>query len=109
MVTVKSSHVEFRFYRPGAQHVNVVGDFTGWREDQVPMHQTTEGYWQADVSLPGGCFRFRYLADGQWYTDYAAFGIEPGPFGPVGIIYVPSGSQTEREETPCLPTKSHKN
>jgi 1,4-alpha-glucan branching enzyme len=109
MVTVKDSHVEFRFIRPGARHVDVVGDFTGWREDQVHMHQTPEGYWEADVDLPSGCFRFRYVADGQWYTDYAAFGIESGPFGPVSIVCVPSGHQTEREETSCLPARLHKN
>ncbi len=109
MVTVKGSRVEFRFIRPGARHVNVVGDFTGWREDEVPMQQIAEGCWQASVRLPSGCFRFRYVADGQWYTDYAAFGIEPGPFGPVGIVYVPSGTQIQKEETSCLPAKSHKN
>jgi 1,4-alpha-glucan branching enzyme len=109
MVTVKGSQVEFRFLRPSAHAVMVVGDFTGWREDQVPMYRTEGGYWRADISLPSGCFRFRYVADGQWYTDFAAFGIEPGPFGPVGIVYVPSGPQPEPEETSCLHEKSHKN
>ena len=109
MVTVKDSHVEFQFFRPGAHRVTVVGDFTGWREDQVPMQKTPDGCWHASIRLPGGCFRFRYIADGQWYTDYAAFGIEPGPFGPVGIVYVPSGPHIQSEETPCLPARSQKN
>jgi 1,4-alpha-glucan branching enzyme len=109
MVTVKDAYVEFRFLRPSAHEVCVVGDFTGWRQDEVPMRRTAKGYWQAKVRLPQGCFRFRYVADGQWFTDFAAFGVEPGPFGPVGIIYVPSGPQTKNEETPCLPAKSHTN
>jgi 1,4-alpha-glucan branching enzyme len=103
MVTVKSKFVEFEFFRPHAHEVHIVGDFNGWRNDQLPMHQTADGHWQARVRLPEGVFRFRYFADGQWYTDYAAFGVEPGPYGPVGIVYVPSGSRQRGEETSCLP------
>lgn len=109
MVTVNRSFVEFRFLRPGAKQVHLVGDFTGWRPGELPMHRTAQGYWSARVQLPGGCFRFRYCADGQWFTDFAAFGIEPGPYGPVGIVYVPSRPPHEREETSCLPAKPHRN
>jgi 1,4-alpha-glucan branching enzyme len=102
MVRVSKSGVEFSFFRPGAREVFVVGDFTGWRHDQVPMKRNARGYWKARIRLPNGTFRFRYYADGQWYTDYAAFGIEPGPYGPVGIVYVPPEPEANREETPCL-------
>lgn len=90
MVTVKGEAVEFRFFRPNAERVHVVGDFNGWRVDGLPMERSPQGYWQARLRLPAGTFRFRYYADGQWYTDFASFGIEPGPYGPVGIVYVPS-------------------
>jgi 1,4-alpha-glucan branching enzyme len=109
MVLVKGGRVEFQFFRPSAREVHVVGDFTGWRAGEVLMEKSDQGYWRATVRLPGGCFRFRYVADGQWFTDYAAFGIEPGPYGPVGILYVPPGPQPESEETSCLPEKSHTN
>jgi len=105
MVTVKSKYVEFMFLRPSAHRVHLVGDFNGWQSDQLPMLRTSEGYWQARLRLPSGTFRFRYYADGQWFTDYASFGVEPGPYGPVGIVYVPSGSEHTREETPCLQEK----
>jgi 1,4-alpha-glucan branching enzyme len=119
MVTVNRSFVEFRFLHPGAKQVHLVGDFTSWRSGELPMHRAAKGYWSTRVQLPGGCFRFRYCADGQWFTDFAAFGIEPGPDGPIGIVYVPSGPQQERavplaagrakEVTSCLPAKSHTN
>jgi 1,4-alpha-glucan branching enzyme len=35
MVTVKGDWVEFRFYRPQAGSVDVVGDFNGWQEGQL--------------------------------------------------------------------------
>ncbi len=108
MVTIKDSCVEFRFFRPSAKQVHIVGDFNGWRPDQLPMRRTAQGFWEAKVRLPGGTFRFRYYADGQWFTDFAAFGIEPGPYGPVGIVYVPSGPQ-HKEETTCLLAKQPAN
>jgi 1,4-alpha-glucan branching enzyme len=90
MVTVKKRSVEFRFLRPGAARVSVAGDFNGWHEGEMPMKRAKSGFWQAELRLPPGAFRFRYCADGKWYTDFAAFGVEPGPYGPVSIVYVPS-------------------
>ena len=90
MVTVKKQGVEFRFLRPNATRVNLAGDFNGWSPDDVPMERLASGFWEAELRLPPGVFRFRYCADGQWYTDFAAFGVEPGPYGFVSIVYVPS-------------------
>jgi 1,4-alpha-glucan branching enzyme len=101
MVTVRGRWAEFRFLRPGATRVDVVGDFTSWRPGELPMHRSADGAWQARVRLPAGMFRFRYWADGQAFTDYAAFGVEPGPEGPVAVVYVPSDTQPEREVTSC--------
>ena len=41
------------------------------------------------MKLPAGEFRFRYCADGEWFADYAAFGVEPGRFGLDSIVRVP--------------------
>jgi len=101
MVTVKDACVEFQFRRPGAKHVSIAGDFNGWQQDQLAMEPGPDGVWRAKLRLPEGRFRFRYCADGQWFTDFAAFGVEPGPYGPVGIVYVPSGPQ-QKEDTACL-------
>lgn len=93
MVTVKGRCVEFQFRRPSARRVYLAGDFNGWQQDQLAMKPGPDGVWRAHLRLPEGRFRFRYWADGQWFTDFAAFGVEPGPYGPVGIVYVPSGPQ----------------
>lgn len=98
MVIVNDKTVEFRFFRPEAKDVHVVGDFTGWRCGEIRMAQTREGYWKAQVRLPAGVFRFRYFADGQWFTDYAAFGVEYGPFGVDSVLRVlPQGEHGEEE------------
>lgn len=92
MVTVNGSNVEFRFYRPQASQVWLVGDFSDWRDGVIPMRRLPDGYWQASLLLEPGLFRFRYQADGQWFTDYAAFGIEQGRYGPDSVIRVAVGA-----------------
>ncbi len=88
MVTVKGEWVEFRFFRPGARRVTLAGDFNNWRDDEVAMRDEGNGYWSARLRLPVGEFRFRYVADGAWYADYAAFGVEPGQFGLDSVVRV---------------------
>ena len=98
MVEVKHGWAKFRFYNPQAHRVSLAGDFNGWSTDRLPMVRSPEGYWKAKVHLPTGTFRFRYCADGHWFTDFAAFGVEPGPYGPVSVVWVPStkASQDKR-------------
>ena len=89
MVTLQENGwAEFRFFRPAAARVFVSGDFNGWRPDQLGMTRQDDGWWALSLPLPAGNYRFRYLADGQWYTDFAAFGVEPGRFGLNSILHV---------------------
>ena len=89
MVNVTEDWVEFHFFRPDAGQVHLAGDFNNWQSGQLAMVRKDGGYWHARVKLPAGEFRFRYCADGAWYTDYAAFGVEPGRFGLDSIVRVP--------------------
>lgn len=88
MVTTQGELVEFRFYRPDASSVSLAGDFNHWRTDNLPMNRGTDGYWHASVRLPAGEFKFRYCADGAWFTDYAAFGVVPSRFGFDSIVRI---------------------
>ena len=88
MVTVNGDWAEFRFYRPHARRVHLAGDFNGWRHGELQMSMVGDGYWFARLRLPPGEFKFRYCADGEWYADYASFGVEPGRFGMDSIVRV---------------------
>jgi 1,4-alpha-glucan branching enzyme len=91
MIDVKrDGSVEFRFYRPGVNRVDLAGDFTDW-QPKATMTPTGEGWWVAIVPLPPGEYRFRYVADGRWFTDFAANGVEQTPLGWNGIVVVPDG------------------
>ena len=77
MTSVRANgEVEFRFYRATAKEVAVAGDFTGWQSKPITMRHEGKGWWTARVRLEPGEYRFRYVADGQWFTDFASHGVE---------------------------------
>jgi len=80
--------IEFRFYRPGVCQLCLAGDFNGWNTRSMPMIGEPNGWWVYRLRLAPGTYQFRYYGDGQWYTDYAAFGVERGPFGWNSVITV---------------------
>jgi 1,4-alpha-glucan branching enzyme len=90
VVTVTKQWAEFRFFRPQALRVCLVGDFNAWREGELLMSQTEGGFWVARVRLPAGVHRFRYVADGQWFSDFAAFGVEFSRDGLCSLLRVDS-------------------
>ena len=81
-------YVEFNFFRPDASRVFIAGDFNDWRTDHLSMVRKDNGTWRLRLPLEAGAYRFRYVADGVWYTDYASFGVEPGRFGMNSILRV---------------------
>lgn len=77
----RNGDVEFRFFRPNAQRVCLVGDFNGWRRSEAAMRKRGDGWWTCRLHLRPGAYQFQYLADGERYLDFAAFGVERGPLG----------------------------
>lgn len=87
--------VEFRFYRPGAGGVGLAGDFrpNGWHQPLRMEPDGDGGWWVARVTLGPGEYRFRYVADDTWYTDFASNGIELNEFGWDSLLYVPERAE----------------
>jgi 1,4-alpha-glucan branching enzyme len=89
--------VEFRFFRPEARDVRVAGDFNGWSGESLHMKPAGNGWWTARTNLGSGEYRFRYVADGRWFTDYASNGVEFAKLGLNSLLIVP---KQERATTP---------
>ncbi|MBN1553735.1 MAG: 1,4-alpha-glucan branching protein [Phycisphaerae bacterium] len=110
MVTIDGDWAVFSFYRPGAKQVYLAGEFNGWRTGDINMFSVGDGNWVAKVRLPAGEFRFRYCADGEWFTDYAACGVEPGRFGMDSLVVIqprslkigPGIQDQPREDNICV-------
>ncbi|MCS7032820.1 MAG: glycogen-binding domain-containing protein [Phycisphaerae bacterium] len=97
MVSIREDgRVEFRFFRPGASRVTIAGDFDRW-SGSLEMRNAGRGWWIFDAELPPGEYRFRYRADGAWFTDYAAFGVELGRFGWNSVLIVPEAESVGME------------
>jgi 1,4-alpha-glucan branching enzyme len=93
MVTIQGRRATFRFLRPQALAVYLAGSFNLWRPDELLMNHSADGFWAATLDLAPGEYSFRYCADGQWFVDYAAFGVEHGPFGLDGVVRIPKAPQ----------------
>jgi 1,4-alpha-glucan branching enzyme len=90
-----NGQVEFRFFRPEATEVSIAGDFNGWDPSVDGMTPDGQGWWIASLTLPPGEYRFRYHADGQWFTDFAAQGVEMSKFGWNSLLLVPGEVEEE--------------
>ena len=80
--------VEFRFFRPDAAGASLAADFNGW-SSPMPMRRDALGWWILELQLEPGEYRFRYVADGQWYTDFASNGVEVSKHGWNSVLVVP--------------------
>jgi hypothetical protein len=58
-----TSH-RFVIYRPDVTTAEIAGTFTDWQ--RIPLNPIgTSGYWEINISLPGGEHRFTYILDGE--------------------------------------------
>ena len=90
MTTVtKDGLVEFWFFRRDVSGVRVEGDFGASSDGGFEMTGNPDGWWRATVALDAGEYRFRYVSDGAWFTDYASNGIEVSKAGINSVLVVP--------------------
>lgn len=80
--------IEFRFFRRDATAVTLAGDFNLWQTTSLPMRHEGDGWWSCRLRLGSGTYQFKYRADNEWFADYAAFGLEHGPFGWNSVLFV---------------------
>lgn len=75
--------VHFALHAPGAQTVELLGDFTGWETGRIRLRGPDgSGHWTADVELPAGRHEYIFLVDDrQWVTDPQADVRRPDGFG----------------------------
>jgi len=73
--------VTLSFHHDAPGPVFVAGTFNNWDIAKTPMKKTRKGAWEAKLRLPPGEYEFRYFANGQWFTDYAADGVVPNGLG----------------------------
>jgi hypothetical protein len=75
--------VHFQIHAPGAQRVELVGDFNNWTPGVIRLRgPDASGHWTADVELPEGHYEYQFLVNGKtWVTDPNATTHRPDGFG----------------------------
>lgn len=73
---------------PAAARVAVVGDFTGWDQDRVPMtRDPASGLWSATVRVVPGRHVYAFVADDSvWMRDPRAPVANDADFGRPGSV-----------------------
>jgi chromosome partitioning protein len=79
--------VLFTIAAPGAQRVQVAGDFNSWEPSGNEM-EFGSGVWRKIISLAPGRYRYRYVVDGRWTTDPLNTEVEPSPYGDYDSVIV---------------------
>lgn len=84
----EAANVQFVFYAPGAQQVELVGDFTDWQAGRILLEgPDAAGRWTARVALPEGRHEYIFLVDGRtWLTDPMAQVQRPDGFGNLNAV-----------------------
>lgn len=51
-----------------AKQVVLSGTFNAWKEDELFMNRTSEG-WELPYTLGAGNYEYKFIVDGKWITD----------------------------------------
>jgi len=76
----------FSYETRTARSVQLVGDFTNWEEQPIPLRRESNGRWQTIIQLEPGTHYYRFLVDGQWRDDPECHIKEPNPFGGLNAV-----------------------
>jgi chromosome partitioning protein len=86
-ITLIDGGVRFVCHAPGAQRVQLAGDFNQWAPDNGEMAATGEtDVWQKEVRVPRGRYAYRLIIDGRWSSDPANPYVESNPYGELNSV-----------------------
>lgn len=75
-------------HQSGVEEVIVTGDFNAWQEWGYKMELRADG-WHADIHLPKGKTRYKFIIDGEWIRDPSNPLFEPNEYdGFNSIVWV---------------------
>ena len=60
---------EFSLTAPDAKEVFLVGEFNNWNSDGFKMRRYKNGTFKKKAKLQPGQYEYRFVVDGEWWTD----------------------------------------
>jgi 1,4-alpha-glucan branching enzyme len=80
--------ITFRYTKPGAQQVLVVGTFNKWNPEANPMERLADGTFHTVIEIARGHHEFHFLVDGVAVTDRERGTIPDGNGGRRNVLEV---------------------
>ena len=73
--------IEFEFFAPQAERVQLAGTFNHWNPSQTELKKDRSGKWRASLLLAPGRYEYRYWVDESWQNDQHPVECVPNVFG----------------------------
>ena len=81
---------EFALSAPEAATVYLVGDFNHWDDGKDKMRKMKDGIHKKSIKLKPGRYEYRFVVDGQWWTDPGNENRCASPYGTDNsVLYIP--------------------
>ena len=61
--------VRFVLKATGASWASLVGEFNGWDINAGGMKRDKDGLWVKSLRLKPGRYEYKYVVDGEWWSD----------------------------------------
>lgn len=79
----------FVLERAHARHVRLVGDFSGWEAQAIPLEREAgSSLWSVTVPLPPGRHVYAFMVDSVWTVDPRAPTTRDPDFGVTGSVVI---------------------
>jgi len=87
LVGGKLVEVTFSLDLPGAHEVYLCGDFNQWSPTTLRLiHRDGSGHWEKRLTLAPGGYQYKFVVDGEWIHDAAAFENVPNHHGSLNSL-----------------------
>jgi hypothetical protein len=93
--------IRFTLHAPGAERVSLVGDFNGWRSEEILLSDTSgRGHFSGALPLKPGRYAYMFVVDGTtWVTDPAAEDHRDDGFGNRNAVVTVSDIEPGNDDT----------
>lgn len=79
---------EFSLHAPDATAVFLAGDFNDWNPEQYPMRKFKSGTCTKKLKLAPGRYEYKFVVDGDWWTDPANQNRQASNIGENSVIEI---------------------
>ncbi len=81
IVKSAQSKAAFTLMAPNAAKVAVTGSFNSWNKTGMPLKKEKNGAWTGVLNLKPARYEYKFIVDGQWWTDPANRNTVRNSFG----------------------------